>query len=117
MKKVIAAVCILVLVAIQGCATTDEVGVKDAYIACGAADAVTTAVGISTGKMVEANPITKALYIDALGKTWGIVVPIIGMLWVIYYALDAVDEPVATGAVATVECGAAIHNLGFILGG
>lgn len=113
MKSLKSIITIIVIFALlSGCATVSN---KETYIACGAADVITTGIGIGTGTMVEANPITNALHIGALGDTLGTVVPIVGMLWLLYLVLDKIDEPNLTGGVAAVECGAAVYNLGFIL--
>ena len=106
---------ILVLLALSlllaGCVNQE---LLKADIACGAADTVTTVASLARGN-VERNPLIKALQINSLGPVWGIVVPLVLVKVALYFALDAIDQPVLTGFNAAADCAAAAGNVHLLL--
>lgn len=108
------AVALAILLACSGCAavrTVDDLASTDTYAKCAAADVATTAIGLSRHRMAEGNPITRALAIKALGHVGGIVVPVIGLSILTWYALRALDEPVVTTVASGLTCFSAGRNL------
>lgn len=103
---------------LSGCATMqkaeDTLGTPDAFAKCAVADVATTTIGISTGRMVEANPLTKALTIKALGHVAGAIVPVIGLSILGYYALKALNKPAVTATVTGLTCFSAARNVWLI---
>jgi hypothetical protein len=101
---------LLLAVFLGGCASVQTL---DAYKVCATADVVTTAVGLQTGTMIEANPLTKAL---AVGHSVaGTVIPLIGLSIAGYYILKYLNEPRVTGVVNVLTCGVAINNAAILI--
>lgn len=95
---------------LSGCATIERFGTVDNFVKCASADVITTAFGLSTGSLVERNPLTRALTIGSLGKVAGTVVPVIALSIAAYYALKRIDAPKLTQTVTVLTCAAAVHN-------
>ena len=110
MKKIIA---IIALLALSGCAT---LGKPDTFAKCATADVAVTTVGLATGTMAEANPLTNALAIKALGPVAGTVVPLIGLSVAAYYVLKKINSPALTATATVLTCGAVVNNVAIIGG-
>jgi hypothetical protein len=82
----------------------------DTYAKCAAADTLTTAVGLATGRLAEANPLTRALQVKALGKVAGTLVPVIGLSIAGYYLLKWINAPRVTQTVTAATCAIAVNN-------
>ena len=114
MKSILTAIALVL--ALSGCATLERVGTLDNYKLAATADVVTTAVGLGTGMMTEANPLTRALAIEAFGHVGGTVVPVIALSIAGYYLLRWINNPTVTGVAVVLTGAAAINNAGIVAG-
>ena len=114
-RVVIVIFVLLISAIISGCASVPKKDALNLFAACAAADVVTTTIGLSTKRIVEANPITRALFIKALGPVAGYVVPVIGLSVLGYLLLlDLLDNPTITAAAAGATCYVAGKNAALI---
>jgi hypothetical protein len=108
MKKLAAAVLVF---ALAGCAELKAVSESEAtFIACKSADVITTAVGLNSGRFVEANPLLKFV----IGPHN--IFPLIGFSIAMWALIHYVNSPKVNMAVNGITCGVAAHNA-FVLHG
>ena len=96
---------LLLAVLLSGCATIES---KNTFIACKSADVVTTAIGLNSGKFVEANPILRPF----IGPHNFL--PLVAFSMAMLYLIEVVNEPKATAVVNVLTCGVAAHNIGLM---
>lgn len=102
------------LILLTGCTSMqsiEEFGTPENFAKCAAADVVTTTIGLSTNLIHEDNPLTRALFVKALGRVGGYVVPVIGLSVAGYYFFKWLNRPAVTATAAAVTCFSAARNL------
>jgi uncharacterized protein YceK len=111
MKRTFIVLTIIFSLMFSGCASmVNTLGKPEAFVACKAADLVTTKIAFSKGA-VEANPLLAAAYAKF---GWAGMIGVSGLfIWGIYKLYEHYGEDAAPGiAVATaLTCGVAGHNL------
>lgn len=108
MRKLLASIIAAVL--LTGCAELQTVATSpNTFAICKAADVVTTAVALNSGKFVEANPVLKPF----IGPHHFL--PLIAYSFALWWIIDRLNNPKVTLAANVLTCGAAGHNAVLLL--
>lgn len=95
----------LALSLLAGCATIKEVAASpETFAVCKAADVATTAIALSSGHFVEANPLAKVLLAHGY-------FPLIAVSVGMYLIIKHYNDERLTMAANAVTCPIAAHNL------
>ena len=115
-KAVAKLILILLTCWLTGCASLDQslresespiaqiASSPNTFAVCKAADVLSTAKLLETGKFVEANPVIAATLQHGY-------FPLIAISFALWYALREIDSPSATLAANVITCGVAAHNI------
>ena len=93
---------IILAISLSGCSFLQS---REGLIACTALDVGSTVYGVSSGKLIELNPLWKAS-VNA-GHYLPFVLGAVALVWLV----DRYASPEVTGVVSGVECGLGARNV------